>query len=337
MSLLKSLFFSILLLGISLASTPAVAQETTSPVVQHETEYVQWMKEFPSKGKDRAKKSLKKRFGELIFGKKGRVLDKPVSVVAESPDKYWIIDQKNGTIVFVEENKGEELKIKTTDDQFLSSMVGICILPERGLLFSDSRLNEVFFLENGSPGLSPIADSIDWHRPTGIAHSVVKDEIWVVETAAHRISIVNLKGELKRVIGKRGNGPGDFNFPTHIWIDSQGDAYIVDALNFRIQIFDKNGEFINMFGESGDGTGSLARPKGIATDSFGNIYVVDALFHVVQIFNRSGRLLYYFGSQGRNKGEFWMPSGIYIDHKDNIFVSDTYNSRIQVFNLINVE
>ncbi|HAW51029.1 MAG TPA: hypothetical protein DCX54_01690, partial [Flavobacteriales bacterium] len=92
-------------------------------------------------------------------------------------------------------NEGQVLEIKTTDDRFLSSMVGICILPERGLLFSDSRLNEVFFLENGSSDVKPISDSVDWQQPTGIAYSLITSEIWVVETSAHRISIINANGE----------------------------------------------------------------------------------------------------------------------------------------------
>lgn len=313
------------------------AQVVTDQTYQYESEYVKWVSEYPPKGKDRTKKSLKVRIGELLFGKKGRILDKPVSVVAESKDKYWVVDQKNSTIVLIEQNKGELVKIKTNKDQFLSSMISICLIPERGLLFSDSRLNKVFILENESNSLKSISDSIDWQRPTGVAHSVVKNEIWVVETSAHRVSIINTKGKLIRVIGKRGIGPAEFNFPTHIWIDSKGYAYVVDAMNFRVQIFDENGEFVSMFGEIGDGTGFLARPKGIATDSFGNIYIVDAVFHVVQIFNRAGQLLYYFGKQGTGKGDFWMPSDIYIDQKDNIFVSDMYNSRIQVFSLKNVE
>ena len=33
-------------------------------------------------------------------------------------------------------------------------------------------------------------------QPTGLAYSAVNDEIWVVETGAHRISVFNRKGEL---------------------------------------------------------------------------------------------------------------------------------------------
>jgi len=84
------------------------------------------------------------------------------------------------------------------------------------------------------------------------------------ETGAHRISVLNRKGEIIKRTGSRGNGPGEFNFPTFIWIDKLGNAYVVDSMNFRIQIFNKNGEFVSAFGEIGDATGYFARPKGIA-------------------------------------------------------------------------
>jgi NHL repeat/6-bladed beta-propeller len=335
---LKKVYFSIFFLSQLLINFSLLAQEEAiqDSIKEVELDYIRWVSEFPTNEKDE-EKGIIKRLNEFFFGKKTKVLVKPVSIVAENPGKYWILDQKSSSIVFVEKNKGELVKIKPYDELFLSSMVGICIVPHSGLIFTDSRLNKVFFLEDGSTGLVIMGDSINWQQPTGVAHSIVNDETWVIETRAHRISIIDSHGDLKRIIGNRGSKPGEFNFPTHIWIDSEGFAYVVDAMNFRVQIFNSSGEFVSMFGEAGDGTGFFARPKGIATDSYGNIYVVDALFHSVQIFNREGQLLHYFGNQGREKGNFWMPTGIFIDQDDNIYVADTYNSRIQVFKLINAD
>jgi DNA-binding beta-propeller fold protein YncE len=216
----------------------------------------------------------------------------------------------------------------------MSSLVGICYGPNSSILFTDSHARTIYSLTAEKKNLRILNDTLKLEQPTGIAYSMVNKEIWVVETKAHRIAVLNEKGELLRRLGKRGNGPGEFNYPTHIWIDKKGLIYITDAMNFRIQVLNAGGEVVSIFGEAGDASGYLASPKGIATDSFGNIYVVDALFHVVQVFDIKGKLLYKFGNQGHGNGEFWMPSGIYIDNQDNIYVADSYNSRVQVFQLI---
>jgi DNA-binding beta-propeller fold protein YncE len=215
------------------------------------------------------------------------------------------------------------------------SLVGICFFPGNKMLFTDSYLNKIFVYNPDKKEIRTLNDSIILDQPTGIAYSEINHEIWVVETRAHYISVLDDKGRRKRTIGKRGVEPGEFNYPTSIWIDKTGKAYVIDALNFRVQIFSKDGDLISFFGENGDGGGNLARPKGIATDSYGNIYIVDALFNTVQIFDISGNFLHAFGSQGKDQGEFWMPSGIYVDDSNYIYVADSYNSRVQVFQFQN--
>ncbi len=275
------------------------------------------------------------RLGEFIFGKKKTlVLSKPISVFADNPESYYVLDQGLGALLRIREGVGE---IPQSFHHRYTSLVGICVLPQGDLLFTESRLNKIFLLTPGKDDadLTEFTTDVELNQPTGIACSRLNDEIWVVETAAHRITVFDLQGKVIRQIGKRGTGPVEFNYPTFIWIDKSGLVYIIDALNFRVQILNSEGEFVTTFGQIGDATGYFSRPKGIATDSFGNIYIVDALFHAVQIFDKNGNFLYYFGGQGRKEGEFWMPAGIFIDDNDFIYVADSYNSRIQIFQLIN--
>jgi len=133
-----------------------------------------------------------------------------------------------------------------------------------------------------------------------------------------------------QTIGRRGTGPGEFNYPTALTL-SRGQLYVVDAMNFRIQALTPDGQFVRSFGQLGNRTGTMNRPKGIAADSDGHLYVVDALFETVQVFDPEGRLLYYFGATGRGPGEFVLPAGIYIGPRDTIYVADSYNRRVQVF------
>lgn len=300
-----------------------------------DTTFIRWVSQFPSPEGNSKKQSFLSRIGEFIVGKKLDGVKKPISILAENPNQFWVLDQGNGIIVEVNKNIGKVPKPFNKKTDSFNSLVGICFIPNNDMIFTDSRSNKIYLLSEDNKRIRVLNDSLELKKPTGLAYSPTNNEIWVVESGEHRIAVLDEQGNLIKTIGKRGDDPGEFNFPTHIWIDKAGTVYVVDALNFRIQLFDKNGVFISHFGETGNATGYFARPKGIATDSFGNIYIVDNLFHTVQVFNNSGDLLYYFGGQGREKGHFWMPSGIYIDAKDYIYIADSYNSRIQVFQVIN--
>ncbi|MEI6901229.1 MAG: 6-bladed beta-propeller [Bacteroidota bacterium] len=296
---------------------------------------INWIEQYPALNDDK-NHHKKNSIADFLFGKKMRPeLTKPLNIAAINKDRYCILDQANGSIFQILDKVGEIPHFRHKPSETLPSLVGFCLFPQDKLLFTDSYLNKVFVYNIGKKSILPLNDSLRLNQCTGIAYSELTHEIWVVETAAHSISILTDKGTWKKRIGKRGVNPGEFNFPTSIWIDKLGRAYIVDALNFRIQVFDKEGELISVFGRHGDGGGDFARPKGIATDSNGNIYIVDALFNVVQVFDIAGKFLYTFGSQGHGKGEFWMPSGLFIDDQNFIYVADSYNSRVQIFQFTN--
>tara|TARA_R110001583_G_scaffold114876_3_gene265344 strand:- start:8291 stop:9304 length:1014 start_codon:yes stop_codon:yes gene_type:complete len=302
--------------------------------VPHESYTVKWVGQFPVV--DGAKKTKKSGWlAKFIFGKKNNPeITKPIAILALNPSEYSILDQGSGTLFEIKDNEKKISKTFKKSKINFPSLVSYCKTPTNKLLITDSRLNAIYILNEEEKKLTVLNSKLKLLQPTGIAYSVLSKEIWVVETAAHRISILNEQGELIKTIGKRGVGSGEFNFPTSIWIDKSGNAYVIDTMNFRIQIFNKKGEIISIFGEIGNATGYFARPKGIATDTYGNIYITDALFHSIQVFDISGNFLYQFGNQGRNKEQFWMPSGIYIDDENYIYIADSYNSRVQLFQLI---
>jgi len=300
------------------------------------TSTINWVKQYPPVAGQTSERTTKDKIVDFIMGKKEKVvLSKPVAIMATNPEDFWILDQGNGVLFKIRNELGEMPHIRNNKFKTFNSLVGICAFGENKLLFTDSYLNKIFVFTEGDKVLKTLNDTLELDQPTGIAYSPLNHQIWVIETKSHRIAILDENGRLIKRIGSRGTAPGEFNFPTSIWLDKTGKAFIVDALNFRIQIFSKDGEFISIFGKAGDATGYFARPKGIATDSFGNIYVADALFNAVQIFDQTGNFLFTFGVQGREKGEFWMPAGVYIDDKDFIYVADCYNFRVQVFQRVN--
>lgn len=279
------------------------------------------------------KKSILQSIGEFLLGKEQKQLMKPYAILADDSSNIVVLDQGLESLVKIDMlNSHFEYLDNDTGINF-PSLVGITKINNQTIAFTDSRLNKIYIYDLKKNKVKAFND-FELSQPTGIAYSAKDKQFWVVETAKHRVLILNEQGQIVRAIGIRGSSPGEFNFPTNICIDKTGKVYIVDAMNFRVQIYSLDGEFISTFGQQGDASGYFASPKGIATDTFGHIFIVDAMYHSVQVFNEKGDYLYCFGKQGRNDGEFWLPTGIYINNDNHIYVTDSYNSRIQVFRLL---
>ncbi len=295
---------------------------------------VKWLSQFPKADSKNQKRDTKQQIKDFVFGRKRQDLNRPVSSLVDKQNSMWILDQENNCVFQMINNQAKIPRFIEKKNKNFASLVGICSYKDNELLFTDSYSNKIFVVNSNKKDCRILNDSLKLNQITGIAYSPLTKEIWVIETGGHMLLVLNEKGEIIKKIGSRGSAKGEFNFPTHIWIDKKGNVYVVDAMNFRVQILNKEGAVISVFGTNGDATGYFACPKGIATDSYGHIFVADALFHAVQVFDIYGNFLYRFGSQGQEEGQFWMPSGIYIDEDDKIYVADSYNSRIQVFQLI---
>ena len=177
-------------------------------------------------------------------------------------------------------------------------------------------------------------------RPNGIAVDRQRGRVYVVDTGSrdkdHFVRAYDLTGrQLHTVGGKPGGGFGEFNYPTYVTVDSEGDVYVTDTLNSRVQKFDPNGKFLTAFGQMGSNWGEFDKPKGVAVDGFGNVYVADSGWSNVQIFNPKGQVLLFFGGRGPVPGMMKNPLAVAIDKQNRIYVGDYLNHRIGVYELVN--
>ncbi len=301
--------------------------------IAYEDREIVWIAEFSSSEEFPKSKSITTLIYNFILGTENHHLIRPMSVIALQTGVLSVLDQGSRSLVHIDTNKYEMNFFRPSEASSFNSLIALCVTKNHDILFTDSNDSTIYRHSPQSGKLEKLNASLRLSRPTGIGYLISEDQIWVVETGAHRISILDQFGNLIKHIGHRGTAAGEFNYPTFLWIDDTGVVYVVDSMNFRIQVLDSRGQILRVFGKPGDASGYFARPKGIATDSFGHIYVTDALFHTVQIFDKEGNFLYNFGRQGREQGEFWMPAGIYIDPEDRIYIADSYNARIQIFQL----
>jgi DNA-binding beta-propeller fold protein YncE len=263
--------------------------------------------------------------------KTSKRLLRPYSIFIDETEKLYISDPGAYRVTVIDMKTDEAIHITEAGVNELVSPVGVVSYGGR-IYVSDSVLNKVFILDEKGKMIGDFEGFFG--RPTSLAVDKERGIIYVSDTIAHKVYKYTSDGVNIGSIGIDGSGEGEFNYPTHIWLDRKGVLYVMDSMNFRVQIFSPEGNFINKFGAHGDSYENLDKPKGIATDSDNNIYVVDSIHDVIKIFDHSGRLLLFFGQKGGNYGEFSLPSGIFIDAKNNIYVGDTYNSRVQVFKYI---
>lgn len=171
-------------------------------------------------------------------------------------------------------------------------------------------------------------------RPCGIAYNKRNKKFYVVDSINHMIKIFDKNFKLLKTLGRLGEENGEFNYPTHIFIDREGNFYVTDSMNFRVQFFDEDGKFLGKVGKMGKGDGYLERPKGVCVDNFGHIYVVDSLQGSIQIFDKTDRFLMAFGDDGNLPGQFNLAAGIFCDDRNYIYVADTLNKRVQILRYI---
>jgi DNA-binding beta-propeller fold protein YncE len=139
-----------------------------------------------------------------------------------------------------------------------------------------------------------------------------------------------------RVIGSKGAGNGQFNYPYGgVACDGEGNLVVADGENHRIQVFRySDGTHLRSFGSQGAGAGQFNRPWGIAFDGAGHIIVSEHGNHRVQVLRYSdGAHVRTFGSQGSGNGQFSSPDGIAVDGEGNVAVFESGNARVQVFRL----
>lgn len=82
-----------------------------------------------------------------------------------------------------------------------------------------------------------------------VSHVEVDNRGWlyVVDTGETSVHIYDDKGEYQKSFGKRGSGPGEFEFIIALFIDSNNRLLVIDSNNARITAFTLNGELISTY------------------------------------------------------------------------------------------
>ncbi len=261
--------------------------------------------------------------------------------LALSPDEkiLFVSCASASRVLRVDLAKGRMGVFATEEGKRPSSPFGVAVDGAGNVFVSDTAQNAIWVYGPGGEFLRRFGtDRLD--RPAGLALDRRRQLLYVVagsgvRSEAHRVEVFSLGGDHVRTIGKRGAGPGEFNFPANLTVAKDGSLYVVDMLNFRVQIFDPEGQLAGMFGTIGAGQpGTFDKAKSVALDTFGNVYVVDSQQGWVQVFNPKFQPLMAFGGRFKATGYFLLPTDIVIDSKNTIYVADFAKGTVNEYQLV---
>jgi DNA-binding beta-propeller fold protein YncE len=172
-------------------------------------------------------------------------------------------------------------------------------------------------------------------KPVGLTFGP-DGNLYVADTHYYRVLVMTPQGKVLRQIGSKGEGDGQFMFPTGVAFIGRGDdmRMLVSEYggNDRISVFTMDGKFVRKLGEFGDQRGQFSRPSAMLVDEpRGRLYVADACNHRIAIYDLSLELKGYIGSGGTAAGQMRYPYGLAMMPSGDLVVSEFGNNRLQIF------
>lgn len=287
---------------------------------------------------------------ELLTGASSSAKDvplrKPYAIVVHQ-GRLFVSEPSAGMVKVFDVAADKYFTIGEEDPGRLAMPIGLDVDGAGNLYVADASARAVMVYDRDGNFLRKLAGAKIgepgfFKRLTSVAVDKKGEKIYAVDIGGtmragpedHRVRVFDAKnGNHLFDIGKRGEGPGEFNLARDAVLDKDNNLYVVDGGNFRVQVFDAEGKFLRKFGQLGQQLGNFSRPKEIALDAANNIYVVDTGYENFQIFNPEDKLLMAIGSGGENDtpARYRLISGIAVDEDGRIYVVDQQFKKIDIF------
>ena len=147
-----------------------------------------------------------------------------------------------------------------------------------------------------------------FNRPTDVAVAPNGDFFVSDGYGNSRVVKFDRDGKFLKSWGSKGTGPGEFDLPHSIVIDSRGRVLVGDRENGRVQIFDQQGTYLDQWND-------VSAPYGLHITEDDILLVADANGGSITIVDGSGQKLDVIGGLGR-------PHWVSMDARGNIYFAD---------------
>jgi DNA-binding beta-propeller fold protein YncE len=152
----------------------------------------------------------------------------------------------------------------------------------------------------------------------------------VVDNPNGWIYVLDRAERLTRIIGEKGEGVGQFHYPTFLCLADATTVTVSDTLNSRLQEITVQGAPGKEIGKKGLGIGQLLRPKGLVRDDRGLLYVADSFLNAIQVFDRQGEFVAVLGDEKGKLLDLGLPNGLAFLGEDLLAVCEKIPRRVTV-------
>jgi peptidylamidoglycolate lyase len=180
-------------------------------------------------------------------------------------------------------------------------------------------------------------DATHFNRPTDVGFAPDGGILVSDGYGNSRVAKFSADGHFLSDWGRKGNGPGEFDTPHSVVVDSQGRVYVADRGNARIQVFDRNGRFVASWSST-----ELGRPWSLTIGPDNRLYVVDGGDAVadhpeqghekIMKLDLGGKILAQWSRFGNYDGQIYWGHDIAVGKDGVVYVGDVmHGMRVQKF------
>jgi len=114
-------------------------------------------------------------------------------------------------------------------------------------------------------------------------------EIYVCDPTSYAVLVFGKRGEFKRKIGTKGEGPGQFQWLASASVSNRGEIFALDSRLRRVSVFDSTGHFLKLFFLK-EGGGQLIRLLGTDFFCVFDPYHLKSTDNLVRVYDVQGSL-----------------------------------------------
>ena len=163
----------------------------------------------------------------------------------------------------------------------------------------------------------------NFSSPSGIAFNTSNKNVYVSDTGAHCVVILNSDLTYFKSFGNSGNRK--LKRPLGIACDSTGKVYVAESGNNHVQVFTAEGEFVRMLDRQ------LDSPSCIAIDASDMMYISQNGHNRIAVFSSEGQFMTSFGKKGGGLGQLKLPMGLAVDTSGVVYVCDYSTNKVCLY------